>query len=399
MWDTFSRAWAPTFSEPVFIEKLIQEPDYLSSLISNAIRTATQRMHQDFRIRAFREGSLDYRLTDALTRAPSNGNHPNDWLAEVANDPYACAAINSLSTWDTELAAWSRSLIKVVLNNQSYELLSGADTYSFIAEAGWTPFAIHKDSEPSLIFHLGPADKEVWVWPKEAIDSASLARNPSFGVITFDIGQHIGSAKRYLLKPGDFLCIPKDIFHVFQNLGKSVFFGVSLYPTNISALTKQTLWNIIKEGFKASESIMSTGRMSEAINAAFRSYSDLEDLQLRISEELERERLRQETFGYVSSPHTSALPSKPPEPNAPYAWAYAGVIAAMDHQGGTELFIRGRSINFNRKLSFGKLVDATRNTHISTLSEISSVMPSGLNESSRHELIGHLYRFGAIINR
>jgi hypothetical protein len=232
-WEKFAYAHAPSLSEPVFIEGLIRRPGDVAAMIGNAVRTATRRVHPDFQIRAFRGDALDHRLTDTLTSTPSAGRHPAAWLGSVARDRSACVAISNLAAWDTDLAAWARSLIQPLLLDDTYDLPSPADGYSFVADQGWAPFAMYKDAEQSLVFHLGPAAKEVWVWSEDTADTGPPAQSPSGAAATaLGTGRPLGRPQKYVLKPGDFICIPAGRFHVVRNLGPSVLFGITLYPAN-----------------------------------------------------------------------------------------------------------------------------------------------------------------------
>ena len=218
-WKAFAAAHAPDLTRTVFLPGLVTDPGHLARLIDDSLRTATRHAPGELRLRAFRPGAFDYRLTQRfVTTPPADGERAVDWLTRVAESDEECLAVNDVSAWNLELAAEVARIVGELDAEGVHELVSGTDVYTFVAHSGWTPFGIHKDSEPSLIFHLGPSPKEVFVWHDRPFDASGITPNPSFGRITFDIEEHLGTAERHLLQPGDFLCIPQDTYHVFRNL-------------------------------------------------------------------------------------------------------------------------------------------------------------------------------------
>ncbi|MEV7176963.1 hypothetical protein [Kitasatospora sp. NPDC093679] len=210
---------------------MVQDPEHVRGLIADALRTATREAPGDLRIRAFRPGAFDHRLTKRFTASPPGPDETaGDWPARVADGPDACIAVNDISARSLPLGQWAEGLVRELLGHGARELPSGADVYTFVADSGWTPFGIHKGTEASLIPHLGPAPKEVWVRPDGSFDGSAVTPGPSFGRICFDIEEHLATAERHLLQPGDFLCIPQDAHHVFRNLDPSAFVGLTPYP-------------------------------------------------------------------------------------------------------------------------------------------------------------------------
>src|SRR5262245_7804870 len=96
-WRSFADDGAPAFDTPVVLRGLLTNPDQVAALIDDAVRTATQTMHDELRIRGFRQGLLDYRLTQALILTPSGTDTANAWLARVTDDRTACTTISDLT--------------------------------------------------------------------------------------------------------------------------------------------------------------------------------------------------------------------------------------------------------------------------------------------------------------
>ncbi len=182
-WRQFVADHAPRYQETVFLPALVAAPRGITERITAAVATATTSGAKGLRLRGFRGSEFDFKLTENLSRTPPRDDQSlTEWLADSADGRPACVAINDVSSWDLGLAALARSVVRSLTPDR--DLVSGADIYTFIADVEWTPFGIHKDDEPSLIFHLGPGHKELWVWPADGIDPHQLFENPSLGKVS-----------------------------------------------------------------------------------------------------------------------------------------------------------------------------------------------------------------------
>ncbi|MFJ9829508.1 cupin domain-containing protein [Streptomyces sp. NPDC101160] len=396
-WNAFATGHAPDFARTVFLPGLVTDPGHLARLIDDSLRTATRGAPGDLRLRAFRPGAFDYRLTKRFVDTPlADGESAVAWLARTADSAEECLAVNDIASWNLDLAAEIARLVGELVTDGTHELPSGTDVYTFVAHSGWTPFGIHKDSEPSLIFHLGPSPKEVWVWHDNPFDASGITPSPSFGRITFDIEDHLGSAERYLLQPGDFLCIPQDTYHVFRNLGPSAFLGLTLYPVKTRSLITEALWRAAGpaepvDPYPAAASV--TDRAHAVLDAHTGSLAD------RVAHELTLGQLRLRTNGYVSRPHQDALPRTIPAPDTMLRWALPGALTvAPRHDGtGTTLVARGRTLTVPEAADFTALEQATASDTPFTLDELAATLPAGLAPERRAEIARTLYAVGAVI--
>ncbi|GAA1076078.1 hypothetical protein GCM10009663_16850 [Kitasatospora arboriphila] len=392
-WNSFATAESPGFTRTVFLSGVVQDPEHVRGLIADALRTATREAPGDLRIRAFRPGAFDYRLTKRFTASPLGPDETaGDWLARVADGPDACIAVNDISAWSLPLGEWAEGLVRELLGHGARELPSGADVYTFVADSGWTPFGIHKDTEASLILHLGPAPKEVWVWPDGSFDDSAVTPSPSFGRICFDIEEHLATAERHLLQPGDFLCIPQDTYHVFRNLGPSAFVGLTPYPARPRPLAADAFLRAALPA--AGEPPAPTGR---AITGLVRTAAEQPDFAERVAHEIDLAQLKRRTNGYLSTPHRAALPAAAPDPDATLRWARPGAVAAAGTADGTVLVVRGRTLHFADRLDFGPLEQATGSPLPFTPAELADLLPAGLTGPQRTELAAELHRRGAVV--
>ncbi|MFI2740852.1 hypothetical protein [Streptomyces sp. NPDC018711] len=399
-WKSFAAEHAPDFARTVFLPGLVSDPGHLARLIDDSLRTATRRAPGDLRLRAFRPGAFDYRLTKRFVDTPlADEESAVDWLARTADGDEECLAVNDISSWNLDLAAEVARLLGELVTDGTHELPSGTDAYTFVAHSGWTPFGIHKDSEPSLIFHLGPSPKEVWVWHDNPFDASGITPSPSFGRITFDIEEHLASAERHLLQPGDFLCIPQDTYHVFRNLGPSAFLGLTLYPVRARPLITEALWRTARPA----ETLAAHPAADEVADHARTLLTDDDtpgaSLADRVAHEIALGQLRLRTNGYVSRPHQAALPRTAPGPRTPLRWSRPGAVAAAPRHGGTTLVARGRTLIVPgpRPADFTDLEKATASDTPFTLEELTAVLPASLPRERREEIALSLCGVGAVI--
>jgi hypothetical protein len=93
---------------------------------------------------------------------------------------------------------------------------------------GYTPFGVHDDTDQSLLWHLGPAPKTAYVWPRERyieLTGGTLAM--------VDYEALLPHANRYELQPGDLLFIPMGDFHILDTRAFSCTLGLTLFPDDM----------------------------------------------------------------------------------------------------------------------------------------------------------------------
>lgn len=174
-----------------------------------------------------------------------------EWLSEVLGEDAFCLALNGVPSWDDDLhevltAGVVRPLIEAI-----GVPVGGLDFYSFIANAGQTPFGVHADREPSLLLHLGPADKECLVWNRQVyarlVESEGRIFDPERDDRRFDPETIAEHAQRLVMKPGDALLIPAGDFHMFVNKGFSAFIGLSLLPATRGAAVAEAVKLLLRD--------------------------------------------------------------------------------------------------------------------------------------------------------
>lgn len=340
-WRQFVADHAPRYEETVFLPALVPSPSAFSERITAAVTSATSSGAKGLRLRGFRGSEFDFKLTERLSRTPpTDGQSLTEWLSGAADGRPACVAINDVSSWDLGLAALAQSVVRSLVPGR--DLVSGADIYTFIADVEWTPFGIHKDDEPSLIFHLGPGLKELWVWPSGGIGQDQLFENPSLGRVSFDFERLLPGASRYTLRPGDFVCIPQGRYHLFRNVGPSMFLGVTLFPPDIRKSFSDLMVGHFGARLEEAGEPCSFADVSRTVMDVLRDPEALAGL----ATTMELAAAKQRTAGYLRAPKAAALRIGAPPADATLAWAYTGVVECVAGADRTHLVARGREIVF-----------------------------------------------------
>ncbi|MEU9808911.1 hypothetical protein [Mycobacterium sp. NPDC050853] len=387
-WRQFVADHGPRYEETIFLPALVSDPNAIADRIAAAVAAATATNGKGLRLRGFRGSEFDFKLTERLSRtAPQDGQSLTEWLADNAEDRPACVAINDVSSWDLGLAALAQSVVRSLVPGR--DLVSGADIYTFIADVEWTPFGIHKDDEPSLIFHLGPGVKELWVWPADGIDRHQLFENPSLGRVSFDFDRLLPGASRYTLRPGDFVCIPRGHYHLFRNEGRSMFLGVTLFPADARKSFSDLMIDHVGARLDAADEPCSFDDVRRLVMETLRDPETLSGL----STTVELAAAKQRTTGYLRPPKVAALRAGDPPADATFGWAYPGVVESVVGAGRSHLLARGRDI------AFGEVVDLDEVLALVgefTLDDLDAALAAGIDVDRRRQVVKALWRFGAL---
>ncbi|WP_345242076.1 hypothetical protein [Pontibacillus salipaludis] len=208
------------------IPNMLHDSEYISNELRAAISNISDEKEKAI-LRMFVDNGQRYDLQDKLQNTPYNPEvNLDSWLQESIGYKNYCFTFNGIIKWNNHLhTQLTKEVVRPIIDSVGVPL-AGLDTYAFFANSGYTPFGIHEDPDHSLIFHLGPNEKHVWIWKNE--DYLKLTGSNDR---RFDPENLKEYADHYALKPGDCLFIPKGDFHVFQNVGYSAFLGFILYPS------------------------------------------------------------------------------------------------------------------------------------------------------------------------
>jgi len=337
VWNRFCAEHCPDFHQTVFLPSLVADPAAVASHIATALAAATTRRGPDDRvlprIRGFRGSAFDYRLTESLTFGGFDGDDIPGWLRDAGDAEPVCLAFNEVDTWNQDLADILYRELTAPLTTHVGELSAGIDWYSFVGESSWTPFGIHDDPEVSMIFHLGPASKRVWVW-----DGPPPPTLPHGRRISADFAHLLPDAREFVLEPGDFLSIPAYRLHVFENTGPSVFLGLTIYPRD----AREEVLEL------ARATLLAAGADGDDPNTVSAIAKQLgSDLLGRHAEaELERRALRRRSCGYSKKPRSRAEATDPGVVmEATFRVTTRPVAWTVNRGGGSTLHVCGRDVD------------------------------------------------------
>ncbi|WP_341357079.1 hypothetical protein [Rossellomorea sp. y25] len=209
------------------IPDMLLNPEQVTTELKHAI-TKVEGHKEKANLRVFIDNGQRYDLLEKLWNTRFDHEEDLDeWIKETIGYEDYCFTFNGVMKWNDRLHTKVTSeVIRPIIDHVGVPL-AGVDAYAFIANAGYTPFGIHEDPDHSLIFHLGPEEKHVWIWKRE-----DYVRLTGSSDRRFDPENLVEHATHYILKPGDCLFIPKGDFHVFKNVGFSSFLGFILYPSS-----------------------------------------------------------------------------------------------------------------------------------------------------------------------
>ncbi|WP_213989202.1 hypothetical protein [Sodalis sp. dw_96] len=168
-----------------------------------------------------------YTITDDLIKlAPQKNFELEQRLACASGAEKFCVTLNGLSAWCTDFALQMQSqMMEPLFRALGKAPQCGADFYSFFGNYGYTPFGVHDDTDHSLLWHLGPAPKTAYIWPRAAYI------NLTHGTLaTTDYQKLLPYACRIDLKAGDLLFIPQGDFHILETQKFSATLGLTLFP-------------------------------------------------------------------------------------------------------------------------------------------------------------------------
>ncbi|TDZ77131.1 hypothetical protein [Mycobacteroides salmoniphilum] len=231
-WASFCDRFTEDPQRVVYLEAVIADIDALNGLVAESLATITSSFEQpqSRRIRVFRENTLDYALTERITFDGYSSNNPLDWLNYLGGHEQLCIAVNDLDAWGSGLAETCAAELVPPLSDHLERNWLVIDWYGFISTGGWTPFGIHADDEPSLLFNLGPGSKMAWIWHPDVLPELNRGRPTSLYFEAL-----LGDAIAYTLRPGDVIAIPAGHFHILKSEAPCTLLGAGLYNVSYTA--------------------------------------------------------------------------------------------------------------------------------------------------------------------
>ena len=296
----------------------------------------------------------DYPLQ--VQQAPYDGSISIDeHIRKTIGEEDYCLTVNGLTKWDPHFTVhMQEQIIKPIVESKK-GVSNGMSFYMFMGNYGYTSFGAHKDPDHSLIFQLGPADKEVWIWPNEQwkeLNNGSL-RN------SFDFDRLLPEAQYYRMAPGDFLFIPKDCFHLFKTPDLSLMLGGIILNASDGSLLMDGMELYLKEKGQKSQQYFDAKNLGDEVQNLFTKTmgEDQEYTNEVIMENLIRHKLMLMSNGYLINLPEEKDELETIDRNKTYVVPNGFELQYMDFGEVIQLYIRGKSIELPNSKSLATCLE------------------------------------------
>ena len=375
-------AWAQTLLKA---SARLTTPAYLPGLLSTHQQVLqwvgamfTRFTAQELpRVRAWVDAGQRYTITDALVRlAPQTGLTLDQRLALANENPHYCATFNGLTAWCPTFAQhMQHQMLEPLFQALGGAPGAGADYYAFFGNYGYTPFGVHDDTDESLLWHLGPADKTAYVWPRQKYQELTGGT-----LATTHYAALLPHALRFDLRPGDLLFIPMGDFHILQTNAFSATLGVTLFPQDPLLECSEGLRLFAHDAAslaRHSEQVISLSQLSQLRRLSVRSNG-----------------------GVITPPNLRLLAS-----NAPDDWQLAHStlhahpswpLLRMPMGGREALLVRRRAIWSRPNPLFAALCDLFRHHQAVPYRQLAQHLPQGLQAEAIADTVRAIHRLGGL---
>lgn len=203
----------------------------LEKEVERVIKRVINENRNDATIRLFKDkGRRDDLLEELFCNGLDNDTPLDEQLDIIFKDEY-CLAINFLTAWSIELRNYfAKEFVEPWLEHYG-ATLSGIDVYAFIGKYKSTPFGLHKDDEHTFLLGCGNNHKNIFIVDENKEDIISKKHS---------IDEIHQKSNKYQLGGGDFLFIPKGVYHILSSDNYTVMLGIAPYPTSEKTLFSRT---------------------------------------------------------------------------------------------------------------------------------------------------------------
>jgi hypothetical protein len=332
--------------EPCFVPGLCAAPEVLLADVVQALRRLREDPSGGTRLRVFVARGHRHDLPSRLLARPrlEGPGELQAWIEAGASTADACLTFNGIGAYDEALARRvCRGLLGPILRARGVTAC-GADLYAFMGGYGDTPFGVHSDPDHSTLLHLGPGDKELYLWSPARYRELTGGEESSFAV-----DELLSHGERYVLRPGDLLHIPAGVFHIARAAAFSVTLGLTIFPSLCQDLLRRSAELYLRAlprtdlGFFSFPSAAEGSEVEAALGTAL---GNGEALQWDLGRAARRYLALLRSNGYLVPPPIAISPAERPSPpladdqllRTPEEY-WLGAEQVEDH---CELLVRGR---------------------------------------------------------
>lgn len=176
-----------------------------------------------------------------LARPPRKGETWQTWSARLFGDrPFAIVA-TGVERFPTEIPSKVAWAVRSWIDTLGLPA-GGIDVSLVIGTHGYSPFGAQRDTADGALIHLGPAEKELIVWPS---DASGLSGEGHF----IDPEEVASSGECFSLRAGSLFFIPAHCYHVARARGLSASLALSLRAQAPGAIARTAMEQLLENSF------------------------------------------------------------------------------------------------------------------------------------------------------
>ncbi|AUH52923.1 hypothetical protein CXB49_20100 [Chromobacterium sp. ATCC 53434] len=230
--DTFGRAWWRDFidrtdslSQPIVIRDLFpaERLDFYTRKVLEVLATVktTQYGYRAF-VDGRQLGPAD--MEDLFKKVPEDDETLEAWAQRAFDGRNFGIILNNSDKFNEALASDVASSLAPFFAEIGHPR-GGVQTTIFIGNYDQTPIGIHQDDrgESVLHFHVGPADKTMYVWDKDEYEALLKDKNWT----KKDVEALKPYARAYSFSAGDLYYMPEGTYHLGEQDGLSI--GITIW--------------------------------------------------------------------------------------------------------------------------------------------------------------------------
>ncbi len=203
------------------------------------------------------------RLNDTASRVWVNGKYNEDvdvffkenpitkdqdietWVAQTFKEEKFGMFMNYVTSHNEELQKEIYNYIKPYINNYGIPL-DGVSATIILGNYGWTPLGIHNDKRGEYIvhFHLGPGDKDMYIWEEEKAKKKGFVHRKKVEDVE---GYMADYDEKYSFSAGDVFSMPGRCVHIGNTEGFSIGLVVELNGYTAEGLSKRLSYDLKNE--------------------------------------------------------------------------------------------------------------------------------------------------------
>ncbi len=209
--------------------------DYIRTLVENIIKKVTKNKDRQNFLRIWSDGKYEKNPSSFFAKHSIQIDETiHDWKIRSFQNKEFGLFLNYAETHCEELSSFLSQCIQPY--SEQYGIpTNGISSTIILGDYGWTPLGVHRDrlAEYIVHFHLGPGDKDIYVWNQEQAKKLGFKHGEKVN----DFDQYLKNySKKYSFSTGDIFSMPGKCVHI----GNTNSFSIGLV-LEFNGLTEKEL--------------------------------------------------------------------------------------------------------------------------------------------------------------